>query len=167
MYAGGSHALLGHIEKAREVILRLDSELPGTSPDWVKQAQLFHKADVQLLAGRRSEAFASAAQALGDPPVLHSSFFAGAFARWMALTSVGSQRESDAQNQIKELCGRLERFDALDQVEILCATCILGRVKREDDAEIWMLIERKLAGLPQAISEQLIQLQVLPLRERS
>jgi hypothetical protein len=135
--------------------------MPQTVPAWVRQAWLLHKADILLLVGQRSSALTVAREAIGQSPVLYSSFFAGIFARWLALTSIGSLTEPDAKAQITRMIQELEKFDALDQVEILCARNILGCESQSVLEESTRIIRNKLADLPPAITNQLARLGVL------
>jgi hypothetical protein len=131
-------------------------------PAWLRQAWLLAKADILLLVEQRSDALTVGREAIGEShPVLHSSFFAGAFARWLALTSVGTREESKARDQIKRMVDGLDTFDAIDQVEVLCAASMVGGDFGVPSHSSSSLILRKLEHLPAAIPQQLRRLGVL------
>jgi hypothetical protein len=126
------------------------------------QAWLLAKADILLLMGRPADALDVGLQALGrDHPILHSPFFAGEFARWLALTSRETRREDEARAEIAGLIDVLETFDAIDQVEILCASSVLDHSRQFALDSAMRLIAKKLAALPSAITQQLERLGVL------
>jgi tetratricopeptide (TPR) repeat protein len=141
------HALLGRASAAKEAVARLESRLPATLPSMLLQRWLLWKADILLAAGMQDEASRAATAATsGFEFRLESPGFAGVFARWTAIISLGSELESRACKVLGELEGRLEEFDAVDQVEILCACSHIlqnpsGYVKR---------ISAKSSALPKA-----------------
>jgi DNA-binding SARP family transcriptional activator/tetratricopeptide (TPR) repeat protein/type II secretory pathway predicted ATPase ExeA len=161
-YSGSSYALLGDHLKAVEAMGRLDHRMLGTTQSWLKQAWGLHKADILLLLGKSTDALAAARAALGsDIAVLHSAFFAGPFSRWIALTSLVRHSVCEAEIALAAMLTHLERYDAMDQVELLCARRVLrvqSRLYQEDDKN---LIEAKLTRLPEAVREQLTRLRVL------
>ncbi|MBA3445071.1 MAG: AAA family ATPase [Gemmatimonadales bacterium] len=161
-YVGCSHAIQGECKKAFEAIDRLDSRIPRTVPAWMKQAWLIAKADILFLAGQHLDAFAVARQAIGEPyPVLYSDFFAGGFARWLALSTEGTFAEAEARNQIDRMARSLETFDAIDQVEVLCAGTVLGNASGNALSDSSRLIRVKLGYLPPATTQHLTRLGVL------
>jgi hypothetical protein len=126
------------------------------------QAWLFAKADILYLVGQSSEALAVGWTAIGQRnPTLHSFFFAGMFARWLALTSLGTSAEAKARENIEGMGRRLDTFDAIDQVEILCSAHLLRDRSRLSLDVLPGLVREKLESLPPAISHQLIQLGLL------
>jgi DNA-binding SARP family transcriptional activator/tetratricopeptide (TPR) repeat protein/type II secretory pathway predicted ATPase ExeA len=160
LYSGASYALLGDSVKALEAIQHLDLRMAPSAPSWTRQAWGLHKADVLLLLGRLSEAVDVALTAIGPGcAVLHSAFFAGPFARWIALTSRVLGRTSEVELQLAAMLEQLDRYDAIDQVEILCAGRILPRLRASDFHKA--LIENRLTQLPAAVAEQLTRLRML------
>lgn len=162
LYLGSSYALQNEYNKAYEAIARLESRISSTVPSWLAQAWLFAKADVLYLIGQRSEALLVGTAAIGSSnPTLHSSFFAGWFARWLALTSLGSTAEARARDRIEGMGRCLDTFDAIDQVEILCAAQLIrDRLRPRLDA-LPRMVREKLEELPPAVSHQLVQLGLL------
>jgi hypothetical protein len=130
--------------------------MPAAAPSWLIQAWLLEKADVLLLAGLWSEACASGRQALGESLALHSKFSAGQFARWLALTPVTPEEHERALARLTDMVQELDAFDCLDQVEVLCAMQLLGSGPLTEAHRA--LIERNLATLPAAVTEQLTRL---------
>jgi len=115
---------------------------------------------VLLLAGRKSEALAVGARALGNPLVMHSKFLAGQYARWLALTASVLTDPGIVARKLAGMVRELETFDYLDQVEILCASHILGSQGMAVDHSY--LIQEKLSSLPPAVTEHLALLTLLP-----
>jgi tetratricopeptide (TPR) repeat protein len=155
---GCSYAMTGNYKGTTETISVLDSRIPQTAPAWMLQAWGLYKADIFLLAGQHSEAEESAQQALKEPPQLYSSFFAGPFSRWLALTSgVSLQEQQPRAEYITSLLEELDRYDSLDQAEILCASLVLDN-RSEETPVRRCLLDRKLSRLPPAIADQLSRL---------
>jgi DNA-binding SARP family transcriptional activator/tetratricopeptide (TPR) repeat protein len=164
--SGASYALLGQPQSALRAINQLDLRLSRSSPLWIKQAWGLHKADILVLAGELPEALAVAREAIGPGgSTLYSAFFAGPFARWMALTTTDTDQEERARARLTMMLDQLETYDALDQAEILCARRLLSQVPQTTKDELSMLIKLKLARLPSAIADQLTRLGVFPKRE--
>jgi type II secretory pathway predicted ATPase ExeA/tetratricopeptide (TPR) repeat protein len=160
--AGSCHALLGNEREALDVIASVESRIPQSSPSWMKQAWGLHKAEILLYLGYGQEALAAAEEALGQPtPRLHDWGFAGAFARWMALTTKDTSSETLGRQQIEVLLHDLEKFDALDQVEILSALLLLGYDSIHGFRDLYWIIHEMLRKLPAAISDQLSRLGLL------
>jgi hypothetical protein len=140
-FVGCSLALRNEHQKALETIDLLESRLPLDIPLWLRQAWLLAKADILYLVGESSAAIDVGLQAIGNPkPILHSPFFAGEFARWLALTSLGTFFENNAREEVTRMTKSVEMFDAIDTAT---------------------LISRKLADLPAAVTYQLMKLGVL------
>jgi len=93
--------------------------------------------------------------------VLHSSFFAGSFCRWLALTSAGTSLQAAALENVEQMGQKLQTFDALDQVEILCAAHFLHFHFPQSANGSSGLIRERLNGLPAAVTEQLVRLGVM------
>jgi hypothetical protein len=91
------------------------------------QRWLLWKADILMAAGAREEALEAATSAVrGYDFALGSFGYAGAFARWVAITCLGTATEGVAREVVAGLEARVADFDALDQLEILCASSYLG-----------------------------------------
>jgi DNA-binding SARP family transcriptional activator/tetratricopeptide (TPR) repeat protein len=162
MYLGWGYALRNEFNRALDVISSLDARLPSNLPPWLTQVWLLAKADTLLLVGLRQEALTVGSAAIGGSnPTLHSGFFAGIFARWLALTSLGKATEVNARAKIAQMKLHLTSFDVLDQLEILCSEQLLGAqlpAAREAATE---QIRDRLAQLPDAVAEQMVRLEVL------
>jgi tetratricopeptide (TPR) repeat protein len=117
-----AHGVNGRVTKMREVISDLEARLPPHISATIRQRWLLWKADVLLIAGLKDEALDTGTRAVrGYDMKLESNGFAGVFARWTAMTSLGDAYESVAEKVLTELEHRVEEFDAIDQLEILCA----------------------------------------------
>jgi hypothetical protein len=77
---------------------------------------------------------------------LECSALAGVFARWIALTC-GFTNPSVARDILDRLDASLDDYDALDQVEILCAKSHCGWGETEELAE---RIEARVRSLPES-----------------
>jgi DNA-binding SARP family transcriptional activator/tetratricopeptide (TPR) repeat protein len=154
-------AMRGETRTALLTIEELDQRIPDASPPWLIQAWRLAKADIQRLCGRHDAAHQEARSGIGMPqPKLHAMSFAGAFARWIALCTLQNGDRLDAREQLDQMRRVLETFDAIDQVEILCARRLFSTSLNESDSyvgEIWQRLEL----LPAAVSEQLRRLGVL------
>jgi tetratricopeptide (TPR) repeat protein len=143
------HGLNGRLVRAQSAIARLEERLSPKLPHIILQRWLLWKADVLMVSGLRSDALQVAVQAVhGHGLKLDSLGFAGPFARWTAVTCLGSERhEANGARVLAELEERLEEFDALDQLEILCANAYFGH---RGGAAYSQRILEKAARLPTA-----------------
>jgi len=92
--------------------------------------------------------------------ILRSKFFAGQYARWLALTSPVLIEPSRALGTILSMLQELETFDFIDQVEILCSGELL--TGQPANRTYKGLVQKKLSTLPAAVAKQLTSLSVLP-----
>jgi len=121
------HAMNGRISRATNAICTLEAKLPPQLPDSIAQRWLLWKADILMLAGLKVEAQETAKRAVSGYRLKWKSYgFAGAFARWAAITCLGTELEDAARDVLRQLEQELEEFDALDQLEILCANAYFG-----------------------------------------
>jgi hypothetical protein len=158
-----AHAMLGQPNLAIDAITLLERGLSTQLP-WLVQACALWKADLLLLSGRRNEALEAAVQELErNSCSLLSESFAGPFARWVALTSECSNNSAAAARVIGELVDRVREYDALDQVEILCAQHFLSTASTRFSGGLPGELADKLEKLPQAVKVQLGRLGMLSL----
>jgi len=150
------HGLNGRVARVRGAIDALDNRLPAHLPESIVQRWLLWKADALFIAGLREEALQCAAKATrGYQFKLGSTGFAGAFARWTAITCLGTEAETTAGEVLGELECQLQEYDALDQLEILCAVSYFGLKQPANIAE---RISEKAQQLPEATCLLLRQL---------
>jgi len=150
------HGLNGRVARVRGAIDALEDRLPTHLPESIVQRWLLWKADALFIAGLRTEALQSAAKATrGYQFKLGSTGFAGAFARWTAITCLGTEMEATAGEVLAALERQLQEYDALDQLEILCAISYFGLKGQNDIAE---RISEKAQHLPLATCLLLRQL---------
>jgi DNA-binding SARP family transcriptional activator/tetratricopeptide (TPR) repeat protein/type II secretory pathway predicted ATPase ExeA len=162
MYLAWGYALRNEFKRALGATSSLDSQLPASLPPWLTQVWLLAKADTLLLLGLKREALTVGSAAIGGSnPVLHSTFFAGIFARWLALTSLGTAMEIRALARIEQMKLHLNTFDALDQLEILCSDHLLRGNGPATLIAASQPIRDRLDHLPDAVAEQMIRLEVL------
>ena len=121
------HGLHGQPTRSRDSIAALEARLPPHVPDSIAQRWLLWKADILMIAGLSNEALEAADRAVrGYDLKLGSSGFAGAFARWTAITCLGNELELSAREVLGQMEQHLDDFDAIDQLEILCANAYVG-----------------------------------------
>ena len=156
--------MLGRQEEAFEAVAELDARLQGAYPSWVSQAWMLWKADLMHCAGRRDEARAVASRALYDFDLrLQSSAFAGPFARWTACLSAPGPISGNEADTLKALLAEAGTYDALDQVEIMCAAVTSGLLSDTEEGELYLRIRTHLDRLPAGVADHLQRLGVLPL----
>jgi hypothetical protein len=118
-----SLAALGRLEAMRATIEEWDQRLSTGADPYISQAWCLWKADSLATAGLFDEAFRVGAKAvLGFELRLLCSVVAGAFARWLAITCRAAPHRDRAASILADMEANLDSFDALDQIEILCAT---------------------------------------------
>jgi tetratricopeptide (TPR) repeat protein len=157
-YRAFAYSMLGDPNTAVQAFEALGTRQPPEGPAWLTQAWRLLRADILCLCGQRMAAIHQAREAVGlRQPVLHALSFAGAFARWLALSSEG-QHSGTVRSMLGDLSRRMDELDTLDRVEVICARLIMGE-GRGSDLEI--LLRKYLAGLPPAVAGQLQRLGVL------
>jgi DNA-binding SARP family transcriptional activator/tetratricopeptide (TPR) repeat protein len=156
-------ALRGKTQQAVDAVTAVGERLTGSVPIWMMQAWMLWKADVLLITGKRHEAHQSAREALtvgAESPRLWSVAFAGPYARWACI--LGRTQSLPADAMIEEFVSNLDRYDAMDQAEILCARRMLelqSGIVRDDTLP---LLKLKLERLPPAARSHLAAMEVLP-----
>jgi hypothetical protein len=151
-------AMLGKFSEALQLFDSPEAGLAARSPAWLVQAWGLHRADILYLCGCHTAAMAQGREAIGRPPALHATSFAGAFARWLALVSVHDERSSGSCRVLDDLLSGIDELDMLDRVELICGRLILGDRSRSQLEE---LLRKYLISLPSAVSSQLQRLGVL------
>lgn len=155
--------MLGRPDEAIQAMTRLDRRLQGMFPLWMTQAWLLWKADLLRCAGKEAEACLIAAKAVhGFEFKLQSPGFAGPFARWLGYFG---QLESDrprALTSIHALLGQLGTYDALDEVEILCAALSLDATGDVQTGVVRLAVSERLKALPAEVASHLRRLRSLP-----
>ena len=156
-----AYAMRERVDLVLKTSCDLDSRLVGPIPAWMRQAWSLWKADLLLLCKQRSEAIATAHAALReDSFVLHTPGFAGPFARWISIIDESSEGSKPNSEILSDMAARLSEYDALDQVDILCAVRMLQPVAMR--GAVQSELRAKLDFLPPAIESQLISLGMLP-----
>jgi hypothetical protein len=163
-YRAHGYAMLGQFDAAVDAINAHEIRIPSTIVAWQRQAWMLFKADVYQLARRNQQAVMIGRRAVrGEYTELLAASTAGPFARWLALTASPEERISTLE-RLEDLAGRLVEFDAIDQVEILCALNLF-RGHHEGVRRSRLISHRSLAerlvNFPTAISAQLHLLGVL------
>lgn len=158
-YASFAYVMTGYPRNAVDTISKLRARVPYSIPPWIRQASLLFEADILHLTGQSTDALAAAREGLDYRSLtLHSASFAGLFARWLAMTSSGPEERRAAGVCLDSIVSNLDRHDALDQVEILCA-CVHFEARRScGSLEMRMVLKEKLTQLPFPITDQLVRL---------
>jgi tetratricopeptide (TPR) repeat protein len=152
--------MLGRPQEALKTLEEMDARLANPMAAWQIKAWSLWKADILQLAGRTAEALEAARSAVTDLSFgLETPAFAGPFARW--LQSTDSRVPTKAVGaKLAEMISNLERYDTLDQAEILCAYRLHAGDRFTGD--LWVQLESKLCLLPQPVTTQLTSLGALP-----
>jgi len=140
------HAALGRRAKMRDAIDETESRIGPEVDAYVSQSWYLWKADILAVAGLREEAMRVGAEAvLSHEMTLQCSALAGVYARWLAVSCARSSLHmKGAKLLVNMKCG-LDDYDALDQVEILCASLHYGF---EDVDGHLREIQRRIVELP-------------------
>jgi hypothetical protein len=147
--------MLGQRDEAFKVIDALQVRIPGSVAPWIVQAWALWKADLLYLLDRKEMALELARSTLKDHGLeLRTPAFAGPYARWMALTARSNQEKDSAADKVERLLAQLERYDAIDQVDILCAAALLS-TSPFGHRQAAM---QRLSRLPSALGTHLISL---------
>jgi len=158
-FASYAYAMTGHPKKAVDTMSRLRARVPYSIPPWLRQASLLYEADILHLAGQSDAALSAARDGLDyDSLTLHSASFAGVFARWVSMTSNTPDERQAAEVCLDSIVSSLERHEALDQVEILCACVHVGERRACGNLETRNILQQKLGQLPFPITDQLVRL---------
>ncbi|MER3485935.1 MAG: hypothetical protein C4345_08155, partial [Chloroflexota bacterium] len=118
-WKGIGHALMGQRREALETLSIADKYL-SENPSQIVRLWTLMKSDVLFLLGYEEQAKSAARRVIhyetGQPPIAH---YEGLVARWTALAACRRSERLIAQQHLAELRARLERYAAIDQVEIL------------------------------------------------
>jgi DNA-binding SARP family transcriptional activator/tetratricopeptide (TPR) repeat protein len=162
-YASFAYAMTGRNDTAIESMSSVRGRIPPAMPPWFTQACLLFEADILLLTGQVELALTTAREGLDSQAsaTLHSPSFAGVFSRWLAMTSITAHEKENTCRQLDVILANLERHDALDQAEVLCACLHLGMEASNGRTEMRKLLTQKLTELPAAVTDQLTRLGLL------
>lgn len=142
------HAAEGRLDQMRKAIEECDRRLDHGVDAYVVQSWCLWKADILAAAGLLEEATCIGSQAVSNYGMeLKCSAMAGSFARWLAITCVDPEHYRQASAILSEMEAHLDDYDALDQIEILCARLQHGCDDIEGHLEELHL---RTAGMPEA-----------------
>jgi tetratricopeptide (TPR) repeat protein len=152
---GFACAMLGQSDGTMKVIETIQARMPLSVPPWQMQAWALWKADLFYLLGRREVALVVARTTLEDHGLeLRTPAFAGPYARWTALTAESAHEKACAVAKLDKLVGQLDRFDALDQVDILCAMSLLA----SSPTDYLRAAKQRVSRMPPAVGAHLVSL---------
>jgi tetratricopeptide (TPR) repeat protein len=153
----------GRRAQADEVMASLEQRMVGGIPRWMHQVWHFFRADVLWITGRHGEAIKTASEEINaSSGELHSQAFAGLFSRWIAVTYLALGRPHEAISVLQNLLEKLDHYDALDQVEILCSICRVKVAAGSRDPGLEIALREGLSVLPPAVTSHLRRLEMLP-----
>jgi hypothetical protein len=154
--ASFAYAMMNNPSPAVETICRIRGRIPDAIPPWLKQASLLFEADIWQLTGQTTTALSRAREAL-DFSLLapYSAAFVGLFTRWLALASESQIERRKAATWLSSALANLERYDAMDQVEVLSAFIHLDLAAQLGDVDVTRMLKDRLGVLPYSINEQL------------
>jgi len=151
--------MLGDSVNAMGMFGTLEPLIESETPAWFVQARRLFRSDILHLCGQPGAALAQAKEALCLPEAtLHTLSFAGAFARWLALSVEGQDNLLATNRVLLNLSASTNQLDAIDRLEVACARLILGDVNR---LELEGLLRNNLVALPGAVATQMQRLGVL------
>jgi tetratricopeptide (TPR) repeat protein len=150
------YALSGEIQRAFDALAAGDSAASSLSPEWARQSWLLARADVLAVLGRHEEAKRVGRDAVGvEFPTLLSDSRAGPYARWKARTVNGSEEARAVRVELLELLQEADRFDAVDQAELLASIIMLGQLLGIDVSTDAEQLRITLSQLPSAVGTTL------------
>ena len=121
------HAAQGRLGRMREAIDECERRLGREVDAYISQSWHLWKADILATAGMYEEASRVGREAVcGHDLMLHCTTLAGVYARWLAVSCMGTQQQDRGAHVLRNMEERLDDYDALDQVEILCARLYYG-----------------------------------------
>jgi tetratricopeptide (TPR) repeat protein len=115
-------AALGRLDGMWAVVAECDERIKAGVEPYLRQAWQLWKADVLATAGILDEALQVGSEAVlfYDMKLLCSAL-AGPFARWLAISCGDSPFHDQAASVLADMVAKLDEYDTLDQIEILCA----------------------------------------------
>jgi tetratricopeptide (TPR) repeat protein len=156
-----AYAMRERADLAFNVMSNLEARLVGPIPAWMLQAWSLWKADLLLLCKQRADAALTAHASMQEHShVLHSTSFAGPFARWLSILEKDGNEPEAHSAILRKMAARINDYDALDQVEILCALRSMQPIAMQGSIQEQLM--DRLQHLPAAIRSQLINLGMLP-----
>lgn len=129
---------------------------------WLRQATSLMEADLlQMLGKKRLALKAARSGTSGKNATLHSLGWAGRFARWVAFTGIESDDRTSAAMRIDALVREIQRYDALDRIEIACSYLLVHGSRGPHSKEMREIAVTLLASMPRAVSDQMERLGML------
>jgi DNA-binding SARP family transcriptional activator/predicted ATPase len=149
-------AMLSRTSKAEELIRQRGDKFASYGSASISQAWALYSADGYAMLNMCREAEEEGIRATsGENCESHSDFCVGAYARWVARSSLPLRRVEQAQSRLDTLALSLSNYDAIDQAEVLNAKAWLdfqtGRTTSARLSEMHL----HLRSLPSAIHDQL------------
>ena len=155
----GSAKAMRYHSDAMAVYMDIIEQSDMTTGDWRHQVALLNQADIYMLMGKKRLALQVGRRATHtEYERLLARGWAGKFARWLAQVAIHDGLVTDATTKLEEFTSTINRFDAIDRVEIICAYL---RLCDQLDLKHIRLIEsayQQLVALPSAVSDQLERL---------
>ena len=149
--------------RARAFMSEVNTRVGCVLPQWGLQAWDLYRADLHFLLGDKEESRTAALSATAGPNSrLHSSSFAGAYCRWIAMLPRTPGSFEIALEIVRSFAVELSSYDALDKAEILASLAFLQRrVGDSTTMDTDHVLISHLKDLPPAVSDYLARLQIL------
>jgi tetratricopeptide (TPR) repeat protein len=159
-------AMLGRITNAEMLLSKGNERFANQKGGGVSQAWTLYAADALALLGRDEDA--QAIGMLGTSGVnyrLHSDFYAGPYARWIAKCSFATGEIASGLERLTDQLRSLKNYDAIDQAEILNAKVWLYARIGESVADHLSEMNSRLEKFPVAVRDQLRRMGMLDFME--
>jgi tetratricopeptide (TPR) repeat protein len=156
-----SEAMLGRATLADAIIEEWSAKSTKLGSD-ISQAWRFYVADAYAMMGRNQQAVEQGwSAAHGENNESHMDFWVGPYARWVVRNSVKSGNYQYAHKVLNSLLLTINRYDAIDQAEVLNAKCWLAsRLGLALPSDLADMLSR-LGSLPPAVGDQLRRMGML------
>jgi len=159
---GIAHGMRGQPGLIADTIASLERRMDDSLAPWILQAWQLWKADLLALMGRRSEAIIIARRTFTCFGLSSlASSFTGALDRWLGVACAPGEQRRTARLLLQTHVGKLAEFDALDQVEILCAALELAESGAER-LESEKALQERLQTTPMGVVTLLRRLEFVP-----
>ncbi len=157
-----SVCMLGDNQRAMEAVDAIHRAGSESGPEWCLQILPLLTADILWATGDRERAIRAAQDGFssgGARPLLDS--FAGLFGRWVAHTSLGTERVETAASELKRLTSDLEAHDLIDRAEIVSARMLVDHSRGTPWPEGLAHLKEVLIQLPPPVESQIRRLGTL------
>jgi tetratricopeptide (TPR) repeat protein len=151
-----AHAMLRNTAMTEAVVGWGNEQFAHCPYPTVSQAWALYTADAYAVLGRAHEAEEQGRVGTeGNNAELRADYYVGPYARWVARTRAHSGGFKNSEDVLNLLLSNLDRYDTLDQAEILNAKAWLNRKTGRTPLDSSEQMHARLTLLPEAITDQL------------